>query len=121
MKKRILIAEDNPHLVHLMQKLLEFLGYDSIVANNGKEAVDFAAAHLPDLIILDIALPKLSGLEAATLIRQDPKTQSIPIIAATATALPEDKERCLQNSCDGYIAKPFTRDQLDSCIKNLLK
>lgn len=121
MKKKILLVEDNPATVDVIQKELEFLGYDSIVAEDGKEAVEKAASYLPDLIIMDISLPKMDGLEASSLIRKNPKTQSIPILAATARALPGDREKCLQAGCDDYIAKPFTHRELGVAMKKLLK
>ncbi len=121
MKKKILLAEDNLATVDVMQKQLEFLGYESIVAQDGKEAVEVAASYLPDLIIMDMSLPKMNGLEVASLIRKDPKTQSIPILAATAKALPGDREKCLQAGCDDYIAKPFTHRELGAAIRKLLK
>lgn len=121
MKKTILLVEDNPATIDVIMKELEFLGYECIVAEDGKKAVDMTSSRLPDLIIMDISLPKMDGLEAATLIRKNPKTQSIPILAATARALPGDREQCLQAGCDDYIAKPFTHRELGAAIKRLLK
>ena len=121
MKKKILLVEDNPATVDIVQTELEFLGYDSIVAENGNKAVDMAASQMPDLIMMDISLPKMDGLEATSLIRNNPKTKSIPIIAATARALPGDREKCLEGGCDDYIAKPFTHKELGAAIKKLLK
>jgi len=121
MKKRMLLVEDNPATMDIVQTELEFLGYDTMVADNGKKAVEMAATHLPDLIIMDISLPKMDGLEAAALIRKNPKTKTIPILAATARALPGDKEKCLRGGCDGYIAKPFTHRELGAAIKKLIK
>lgn len=121
MKKKILLVEDNPATIDVIQKELEFLGYESVVAQDGKEGIDKAASSLPDLIIMDISLPKMDGLEATSLIRKNPKTGSIPILAATARALPGDKEKCLQAGCDDYIAKPFTHRELGAAIKKLLK
>ena len=121
MKQKILLVEDNPATIDVIQKELEFLGYDCIVADDGRKGVDMAASHLPDLIIMDISLPKLDGLGAAALIRQNPKTQATPILAATARALPGDREKCLQGGCDDYIAKPFTHRELGAAIKKLLK
>jgi len=121
MKRKILLVEDNPATIDVIQKELEFLGYESIVAEDGKEGVEKASSSLPDLIIMDISLPKMDGLEASTAIRKNPKTQTIPILAATARALPGDKEKCLQAGCDDYIAKPFTHRELGAVIKKLLK
>ncbi|MFQ5904188.1 MAG: response regulator [Candidatus Binatia bacterium] len=89
MKKRILLVKDNPAMSDIIQKGLKLLGYDYIVAEDGKEAVNIASSQLPDLIIMDISLPKMDGLDATSLIRKNPKTQSIPILAATARALPK--------------------------------
>ena len=121
MKKKILLVEDNPATVDVIQKELEFLGYESIVAWDGKEGVEKAVSHLPDLIIMDISLPKMDGLEASSLIRKNPKTQSIQILAATARALPGDREKCIEAGCNDYIAKPFTHRELGAVIKKLLK
>ena len=121
MKQKILLVEDNPATIDVIQKELEFLGYDCVVADDGKKGVDMATAHAPDLIIMDISLPKLDGLGATALIRQNPKTKAIPILAATARALPGDREKCLQGGCDDYIAKPFTHRELGAAIKKLLK
>lgn len=121
MKRKILLVEDNPATIDVIQKELEFLGYDCVVADDGKKGVDMATSQLPDLIIMDISLPKLDGLAATSLIRQNPKTQAIPILAATARALPGDREKCLQGGCDDYIAKPFTHRELGAAIKKLLK
>ena len=115
------MVEDNPATIDVIQKELEFLGYDSIVADDGKKAVEMASSQLPDLIIMDISLPKMNGLEAASLIRKNSQTQSIPVLAATARALPGDREKCLQGGCDDYIAKPFTHRELGAAIKKLLK
>ncbi len=121
MKKKILLVEDNPATVDVIQKELDFLGYESTVAQDGKEAIVKTSSYKPDLIIMDISLPKMDGLEAATMICQNPKTQSIPILAATARALPGDKEKCLQAGCDDYLAKPFTHRELGASIEKLLK
>jgi CheY-like chemotaxis protein len=121
MKKKILLVEDNPATVDIIQTELEYLGYDSAVAENGQKAVDLAATFHPDLIVMDISLPKMNGLEATTLIRNNPQTQNIPVLAATARALPGDREKCIQAGCDDYIAKPFTHRELGEAIKKLLK
>ncbi|HEY1267221.1 MAG TPA: response regulator [Candidatus Binatia bacterium] len=120
-KKRILLVEDNPATVDVVQKELEFLGYDAITADTGDKAVQMAETHLPDLIIMDISLPGMDGLQATALIRKNPKTQSIPVLAATARALPGDREKCMQSGCTDYIAKPFTHRELGAALKKILK
>ena len=124
MKKKILIVEDDLDIVDLLRSQVKALGYDSIVAGNGKEAVDMATSQLPHLILMDIMLPVMDGLDATRQIRQNPKTNSIPIIAVTALSSRRDKEKCLQSGCDDYLSKPFTqftRLQLGSRIEKLLK
>jgi CheY-like chemotaxis protein len=120
MKQRILLVEDNPGTIDVMRQELEVLGYDVTVAKNGVEAVEMATTLLPDLIVMDIIIPKIDGLQAATQIRQNSKTKAIPILAATAMAMPGDREKCLAGGCDGYIAKPFTYRELGAAIQKLL-
>jgi len=121
MQTRILLVEDDPGTVELMQQELEVLGYEVTVAENGVEAVNMAISQLPDLIVMDIRLPKMDGLRAATLIRDNPNTGNIPILAATVNALAGDREKCLEAGCNDYIAKPFTHRELGAAIKRLLK
>jgi len=123
MKKKILIAEDDLDMLNLYQAVLGNV-FETIPATNGKEAVDLAVAEVPDLILMDIMMPQMNGLQATQLIRMHPKTSSIPIIAVTALSSPKDKEKCLQSGCDDYLSKPFTqftRVQLCSRIEKLLK
>ena len=121
MKRKILLVEDHPANVEMLTMGLEFLGYAVTVAGDGNEAVEMAASQLPDLIVMDILLPNMNGLEATTRIRSNPKTRAIPILAATALAMPGDMEKCLESGCDAYIAKPFTPKQLAASIEKLLK
>jgi CheY-like chemotaxis protein len=121
MQTRILLVEDDPGTVDVMKLELGFLGYEVTVAGNGVEAVKMAISQLPDLIVMDIRLPKMDGLRAATLIRDNPKTGNIPILAATVNALAGDREKCLEAGCNDYIAKPFTHRELGAAIKRLLK
>jgi len=121
MRKKILIVEDIPGLIHILELEVQRLGYETILANNGEEAVEMALAQLPNLIMMDIMMPEMDGLEAARLIRENPKTCSIPIIAVTALSSRKDKEKCLESGCDDYLSKPFTASQLSSSITELLK
>ncbi len=120
MTKKILIVEDNPDVVGLVQMILEHLGYDPIVATTGEQGVNLATSHLPDLVLLDIFLPDMDGFTVACQIRQNQKTHSIPILATTGKVSFEDKERCLKNGCNDYISKPYTPKQLASRIERLL-
>jgi two-component system cell cycle response regulator DivK len=121
MKKKILLVEDNPDTIDLMQSQLDVLGYDSINIDDGLQVVEKAASEMPDMILMDIVLPNLNGLEAASRIRKNPKTQSIPILAVSAWAIPGVREKCFEAGCDDYIEKPVTRHELGAAIKNVLK
>ncbi len=83
--------------------------------------MEIATAQLPNLIMMDIMMPQMDGLQAASLIRENPDTDSIPILAVTALSSRKDKKKCLQSGCDDYLTKPFTASQLSSRIMNLLK
>jgi len=120
-KRRVLLAEDHPGTIEVMQTELEVLGYEVVVAQDGQEAVEKAATESPDLIVMDIIMPKLDGFQATARIRENPRTKDIPILAATALARPGDREKCLESGCDGYIAKPFTHRQLGAAIDRLFE
>jgi CheY-like chemotaxis protein len=120
-KKHILVAEDNEDMADLYCLQLEWLGFDVTVARNGQEAVEMAPLLLPDLVIMDIFMPRIDGLEAARQLKENLATRNIPILAATAKAVEGDQERCLAAGCDGYIAKPFTHRELGAAIDALLK
>jgi len=121
MKKRILITEDIADMRTVLKTVVESLGYECFLASNGREAVDMATAELPDLILMDMVMPEMDGLEATRLIRQNPKTSSIPIIAVTALGTHKNREEIFQCGCDDYIAKPFKFAQLIPRIEKLLK
>jgi DNA-binding response OmpR family regulator len=120
MLKKILIVEDNSDLVEILQNILKHFGYAPIVAMTGKQGVNLATSHLPDLVLLDISLPDMDGFTVACQIRQNQKTHSIPILATTGKVSFEDRERCLKNGCDDYISKPYTPKELASHIEKLL-
>lgn len=120
MKKRVLLVEDNTVTVDVMRMELEFLGYEVAVARNGVDAVEIATSQVPDLIVMDIHMPNMDGLQATSALRDNPKTRAVPILAATAKALPGEKEKCLASGCSDYLPKPFTHRELSAAIKRLL-
>jgi two-component system cell cycle response regulator DivK len=121
-EKKILIVEDHADTAELIQRQLQQIGYPtSLVAINGPDALQKVHEGHPDLILLDISLPGMSGFEVAGKLKADPLTSSIPILAVTAKAMPGDREKCLQSGCDGYLAKPFFPQQLKAEIVKLLQ
>ena len=120
-KRRVLLVEDNESTIDIVERQLECLGYQATIAKTGLEALEKLADEAPDLIIMDIQLPKMGGFEAVRQIRANPNLRDIPILAATAKALKGDEENCLAAGCDGYIAKPFTHSQLQMAITAVFK
>ncbi len=108
MTKKILIVEDNELNMKLFHDLLEAQGYETIETNNGMKAVDLARAHMPDLILMDIQLPEVSGLDVTKWLKEDDELKSIPVIAVTAFAMKGDEERIRQGGCEAYISKPIS-------------
>ena len=113
---RILIAEDSPDIRALIQMLLETEGHEVFGVSDGRAAIAAAREHEPELILMDLSLPILSGWEAARQIRSDPATASIPILAVTAHAMHGDRERALAAGCDGFIAKPINEETFVSRV-----
>ena len=105
-RKRILIVEDNYSCLRLLDDVLEAHGYEILETTKGLEAINLARNYRPDLILMDIRLPDISGLEVTRLLKQDHQTKCIPIIAVTAFAMLGDEAKALESGCDAYIAKP---------------
>ncbi len=108
MAKKILIVEDNELNMKLFSDLLHAHDYETIQTRDGMAALDLARQHRPDLILMDIQLPEVSGLEVTKWIKQDEELKSIPIIAVTAFAMKGDEEKIRQGGCEAYIAKPIS-------------
>jgi two-component system cell cycle response regulator DivK len=105
--KRILVVEDNELNMKLLNDVLEAHGYQVMSTGRGAEAVEWARQYLPDLILMDLQLPDLSGLDATRQLKADPETRQIPVIAVTAFAMAGDEKKALDHGCDGYVAKPI--------------
>ncbi|WP_298814279.1 response regulator [uncultured Roseibium sp.] len=108
MAKSVLIVEDNELNMKLFHDLLEAHGYDTLQTRTGIEALKLAREHHPDLILMDIQLPEVSGLEVTKWIKEDEDISSIPVIAVTAFAMKGDEERIRQGGCEAYISKPIS-------------
>jgi DNA-binding response OmpR family regulator len=117
---KILIVEDDEMIRDVLTRRLEIAGYQVITAVDGIEGVHRARVNRPDLIVMDMGLPKLNGWQATARIRLMSATRAIPIIALTAFALKEDRIKCLQTGCDEYETKPVDFDHLLGKIRTLL-
>jgi len=113
----VLAVDDNEDNLQLLTQLLVLIECSFITATDGKTAVLMAHNYQPDLILLDMMLPDLSGIEVACSLKQDSKTMEIPIVAVTAMARVEDKERFVLAGCDDYITKPYVIDDLEAIIR----
>jgi two-component system cell cycle response regulator DivK len=117
---RILIIEDNPANMKLALLLLRNAGHEALCAVDAETGLTLARLEHPDLILMDIQLPGMDGLAATALLKADPGTAAIPIIALTAMAMKEDREKTAAAGCDGYIAKPLRYQELYAAIDGLL-
>ena len=117
---RILVIEDNPANMKLASLLLLKAGHTALCAVDAEIGLTLARAEQPDLILMDIQLPGMDGLAATALLKQDPATAAIPIIALTAMAMKEDQEKARVAGCDTYISKPLRYRELYAAIDTLL-
>lgn len=120
MTATVLVVEDNPANRKLVTLLLEHVGYRVLLADDAREGVVCARERHPDLILMDIQLPGMDGLEATRLLKLDKSTRDIRVIALTAFAMKGDEERMLAAGCDGYIAKPIEYRQFLAEVARLL-
>ena len=121
MGRVILIVEDDPKNLKLIRDLLQIRGYTTLEATDGKQGVDMAREKMPDLILMDIQMPVMDGLEATSILKTDPVTKSIPIIALTAFAMQGDREKCMEAGCSDYITKPLDTRAFVTKVKEYLE
>ena len=120
MKEKILIVEDNPQNMRLMEMTLRAKNYALLRATDGEEALDMARRERPDLIIMDVRLPRMSGLEVTRKLREDPAFSHTPIIGVTAHAMKGDREKVLEAGCDAYLSKPINTRELPEVVAEML-
>src|SRR5437667_9880661 len=118
---KILVVDDEPDAVELVEFNLKSAGYEVITAADGSEALKKARSHSPDLIVLDLMLPEVDGLEVCKILRRDPATAGIPILMLTAKAAEIDRVLGLELGADDYVTKPFSPRELVLRIKGLLR
>jgi two-component system, cell cycle response regulator DivK len=116
----VLIVEDNPRNMTLVRDVLGYAGYRTLEASDGEEGVALARAHQPDLVLMDIQLPGIDGVEALARLRQDASTAAIPVVALTAFAMKDDRERLLAAGFRGYLEKPLTVRELPRQLEALI-
>jgi two-component system, cell cycle response regulator DivK len=120
MAKTVLIVEDNELNMKLFHDLLEAHGYDTVGTRNGSEALDLARRHRPDLILMDIQLPEISGLDVTKWLKADPVLKSIPVVAVTAFAMKGDEERIREGGCEAYLSKPISVAKFIDTVRQFL-
>jgi CheY-like chemotaxis protein len=120
MKEKILIVEDNPLHTRLIEMTLRAKNYTLLKATSGEEALDIAMREQPDLILMDLNLPKITGFEVTKKLRENPAFSHTPIIAITAYAMKGDRERVIESGCDAYLTKPIDTRELPKVIAEML-
>jgi two-component system cell cycle response regulator DivK len=117
---RVLVVEDNERNLKLVRDVLEYAGYEVIAASSGEQGVTLARERLPDLVLMDLHLPAMDGTEALRVLRDDPRTRGIPIVAVTALAMKDDRERALHDGFDGYLEKPINVRAFPELVRGFL-
>jgi CheY-like chemotaxis protein len=117
---KILVAEDERDIRELIGFTLRFAGFEVVLAGNGAEAVEKASLERPDLILMDVRMPKMTGYEACRQLKDDPATQAIPVVFLSAKGQEGEIEQGLASGAEEYIVKPFAPDELTSQVKRIL-
>jgi two-component system cell cycle response regulator DivK len=115
--KRVLIVEDNEKNMKLFRDVLQATGYSTLEATTGEEAIELSLSQAPALVLMDVQLPGIDGVEALERLRQNERTASIPVLALTAQAMSGDRERFLEAGFDGYLAKPVDVGALVEAVR----
>ena len=122
MSKKVLIVDDDEKNLKLLRMLIQNAGYETIEAENGEEAVRLAKEHIPALILMDKRMPVMDGITATKILKAEPTTARIPIIATTASAMKGDRERIiLESGCDDYVPKPINAKSFMNLVKKYLE
>jgi CheY-like chemotaxis protein len=121
MGNKVLIVEDTPVNLELATLLLEQAGFEVITAGTAEEGLALARTATPDVIVMDISLPGMDGLEATRILKADLETKDIPVLAATSHAMTGDEEKTLAAGCDGYVSKPLDTRTFAETVAGLLR
>ncbi|HIC94253.1 MAG TPA: response regulator [Anaerolineae bacterium] len=120
MSPKILVVDDDRNLLRLFEYVLQKAGFTVITAMDGERGLELALAERPDLVMLDLKMPKLDGMEVLRKLKADPSTAAIPVVVITASAQKADAERALQEGAVGYLVKPFRIAELIYCVRTAL-
>ena len=115
--RRVLVVEDNETNMKLVRDVLQATGYSTLEATTGEDAVELALSREPALVLMDVRLPGMDGMEALARLRRDERTASIPVLAVTAEAMSGDRDRFLEVGFDGYLSKPIDVDELIHAVR----
>jgi two-component system cell cycle response regulator DivK len=118
--RQILVVEDNERNLKLVRDVLLFAGYEVISAQSGEQGVALARERVPDLVLMDLQLPAMDGTEALRILRADPVTREIPVVAVTAFAMKDDRERALDAGFDSYLEKPINVRAFPELVRGFL-
>ena len=116
----ILVVEDNERNLKLLRDVLEYAGYDVLAARTAEDGICLAASEPPDLVLMDLQLPGIDGMEALRRLRESPRTADIPVVAVTAQAMKQDRERALEAGFNGYIEKPISVRAFPDQVRSFL-
>jgi two-component system cell cycle response regulator DivK len=116
--ERILVVEDNEKNMKLFRDVLQATGYSTLEATTGEDAIELARSHNPAVVLMDVQLPGIDGIETLARLRKDDRTASIPVLALTAQAMSGDRERFLAAGFDGYLSKPVDIAELIEAVKD---
>jgi CheY-like chemotaxis protein len=116
----ILVVEDNERNLKLLRDVLEYAGYDVRTARTGEDGITLAVEEPPDLVLMDLQLPGIDGMEALRRLRESPRTAGIPVVAVTAQAMKQDRERALEAGFDGYVEKPISVRAFPGQVRSFL-
>jgi two-component system cell cycle response regulator DivK len=120
MSKKVLVVEDNELNMKLFHDLLEAHGHETIQTRDGQEVLDLARTHAPDLILMDIQLPEVSGLDVTRWLKNEEDLSDIPVVAVTAFAMKGDEQKILEGGCEGYISKPISVSEFMDVIQRYI-
>ena len=118
--QQILVVEDNERNLKLVRDVLRFAGYEVLSARSGEQGVALARERVPDLVLMDLQLPAMDGTEALRILRADPLTREIPVVAVTAFAMKDDRERALDAGFDSYLEKPINVRAFPELVRGFL-